>query len=203
MLVRLNAPAGHRRTGIVAVLIAVCLVVILAMAAISLDGGSLLAERQRSQAAADAAAMAAATDLYYKYYTNFGNDPQGTAKASAVSTAAANGFGNDGTTNTVTVNIPPETGDYVGLPGYVEVRVQFNFQRGFSNIFSRGSIPVRGRAVARGSPTAFQAGILCLDPTLKGALNSQGGGHVKVVNAGIIDDSNNGSAAIAGGGGTI
>src|SRR4051794_30851183 len=140
MLVRLNAPAGHRRTGIVAVLIAVCLVVILAMAAISLDGGSLLAERQRSQAAADAAAMAAAADLYYKYYTNFGNDPQGTAKASAVSTAAANGFGNDGTTNTVTVNIPPETGDYVGLPGYVEVRVQFNFQRGFSNIFSRGSI---------------------------------------------------------------
>jgi hypothetical protein len=187
----------------VVVLIAVCLVVILAMAAISLDGGTLLAERQRAQATADAAASAAAADLFYNYWFNQGADLRGTAKASALATAAANGYANDGINTTVTVNIPPKSGDYVDRTGYAEVLVQFNFQRGFSNIFARGSIPVRGRAVARGATAAFEAGIICLDPTLKGALNSQGGGKVTVVNAAVIDDSNHGSAAIAGGGGTL
>jgi hypothetical protein len=83
------------------------------------------------------------------------------------------------------------------------VLVQFNFQRGFSNIFARGKLPVRARAVGRGKPVAADAGILVLDPTLKGALNSQGGGHVSVKDASIIDDSDNDSAAIAGGGGVL
>jgi Putative Flp pilus-assembly TadE/G-like len=203
MILRLNPHVSDRRAGVVAVLIAVCLVVILGMAAISLDGGSLLAERQRAQAAADSAALAAAADLFTNYWSNLGADPRGTAAASAMSTAAADGYPNDGTQTKVTVNIPPKSGDYVGQLSYAEVIVQYNFQRGFSNIFARGTIPVRGRAVARGSPTAFMAGILVLDPTLKGALSSQGGGQVSVVNAAIIDDSNNSSAAIGGGGGTL
>jgi hypothetical protein len=202
-MIMMRSTGRQPRTGIIAVLLAVCIVVIFSMAAISIDGGSLLAERQRAQAAADAAASAAAADLYYRFWTNQGADPLGTARASALSTATANGYGNDGTTTTVTVNIPPQSGDYVGLPGYAEVLVQFNFQRGFSNIFARGSIPVRARAVARGAPVAVDAGILVLDPALKGALNSQGGGTVTVKNASIIDDSNSSSAAIAGGGGSL
>jgi hypothetical protein len=182
---------------------AVCLVVIVAMAAISLDGGSLLAERQRAQAVADAAASAAAADLYWRAWQYGGTDPTGAARDSALATAAADGYANDGSTTTVTVNIPPLSGDYVGLPGYAEVIVQFNFQRAFSSIFAGGSIPVRARAVAKGKPVAVDAGILVLDPTLKGALNSQGGGTVSVQNASIIDDSNNSDAAIAGGGGSL
>lgn len=203
MFIRTNASVRQPRTGVVAVLIAVCLVVILAMAAISIDGGTLLSERQRAQAAADAAASAAAADLFYNYYAYGGNDPTGTAKASAMSTATANGYNNDGLNNTVTIRIPPTTGDYVGMPGYAEAIVQYNFRRGFSTIFGGGTVPVRGRAVAKGATDAFQAGILCLDPTLKGALNSQGGGHVTVQNCSIIVDSANDSAAIAGGGGTL
>jgi hypothetical protein len=189
---------------VVAVLIAVCLVVILGMAAISIDGGTLLAERQRAQAAADAAASAAAADMYYNHLIYGGVDVTGTAKASAFSTAVANGFNNDGDTNVVKVHIPPIAGDYVGKKGYAEVEVQYNFQRGFSNIFSRGSIPVRGRAVARGGTSSFEAGIICLDPTLKGALNSHGNGRVVVTNSAVIDNSNHpDAAAIAGGGGSL
>jgi hypothetical protein len=203
MLLQVRTNGRNDRNGIVAVLIAFCLVVILAMAAISLDGGTILAERQRAQAAADAAASAAAADLFYHYWANLGADPSGTAAASAFSTAAANAYTNDGVNSIVTVNIPPASGRYAGLPSYAEVLVQYNLQRGFSNIFSRAPIPIHARAVSRGTATAFQVGILCLDPTLKGSLNSQGGGTVTIQNASIIVDSNNSSAAIAGGGGSM
>src|SRR5689334_20555266 len=124
------------RRGTVAVLTAVCLTVIIAVLAIALDGGSLLAERRHAQAAADAAAFAAACDLYDNYWINSGTDPNGTARTSALDTANANGYSNDGTTSVVTVNIPPKGGDYVGRTGYAEVIVQYYEGRSFSNIFA-------------------------------------------------------------------
>src|SRR5207253_2097964 len=127
----------------------------------------------------------------------------GSAKTSALATAAANGYTNDTIHSVVTVNIPPKSGPYAGLDSYAEVIVQYNFQRGFSTIFGSAPIPVRARAVARGAPVAAQFGILTLDPTLKGALNTQGNGTITVENAAVIDDSANGAAAIAGGGGTL
>src|SRR5262245_23593181 len=148
MLLRTNINGRQPRAGVVAVLIAVCLVVILAMAAITIDGGTLLTERQHAQAAADSSALAAGADMYMNFLLNGGTDPRGTASASAFATAAANGFPNDGTNTVVTVRIPPTTGDYVGQPGYAETIVQYNFRRGFSTIFSGGAIPVRARAVA-------------------------------------------------------
>src|SRR5262245_2032420 len=127
-MVRTKSKTVAPRTGIVVVLVAVCLVVLLGVVAISLDGGALLNERQHAQAVADAAALAAATDLFYNYWFTQGLDPNGTAKASALATAAANGYANDGVTTTVTVNIPPKSGDYVGKASYAEVLVQFNFK---------------------------------------------------------------------------
>ena len=194
-------PAGRR--GSVAVLIAACLTVILAVLAITLDGGSLLAERRHAQATADAAALAAACDLYANYWTNSGTDPAGTAAQSARTTAAANGYGNDGVTSVVTVNIPPQSGDYVGMAGYVEVIVQYQEPRSFSTIFAGGPIPVKARAVALGSPVAADVGILVLDPTAKGSLNAQGSGTTTVNGVPVVVDSNDSEAAIAGGGGTL
>ena len=46
--------------------------------------------------------MAAAADLWDHYTANDGLDPDGTAAASARTTAAANGYNNDGSTNSVT-----------------------------------------------------------------------------------------------------
>jgi Flp pilus assembly protein TadG len=194
-----------RRLGTVAVLMAVTMVVLISIVAISLDGGTLLAERRRAQSTADAAALAAACELYKNAWSvsvlNF--DPNGTAKQSALDTAKANGYANDGTTSTVTVNIPPQSGPYIGMTGYAEVIVEYHVTRSFSNIFASGPITVRARAVALGAPIAADVGILVLDPTGKGSFNANGSGGATVTGTPIIVDSSDPSAAIAGGGGTV
>src|SRR5258708_37591782 len=94
-----------RGTG--ALLVAVCITAIMSVVAVVLDGGMLLDKRRRVQASADAAALAAAADLYSNYQSNKGLDPDGASKAAALSNAAANGNNNDRVTSIVTVNIPP------------------------------------------------------------------------------------------------
>ncbi|HXG12066.1 MAG TPA: pilus assembly protein TadG-related protein [Gemmataceae bacterium] len=200
-LVRSKQRASRR--GAVAIWVAVCLTVLLGIVAIALDGGSLLSERRHAQAVADAAALAAACDLYDNYWLNSGDDPSGTAKASALTTAASNGYTNDGIKSTVTVHIPPQSGDYVGRRGYVEVNVQYNEGRTFSNIFRSGPIPVRARAVALGAPIAADVGILVLDPSAKGAFNANGSGTTTVNDTPVVVNSNHPEAAIAGGGGYV
>jgi hypothetical protein len=142
------------------------------VAAIALDGGLLLDNHRRVWAAADASALAAADDLFRNYRTNKGLDPSGTATASALSTAAANGYSNDGVNSVVTVNIPPKSGSFVGKAGYAEVIIQFNQKRGFSGIFGSGNLPVTARAVAAGFPGKI--GILILHPHIQGALEIRG-----------------------------
>ena len=137
------------RSAIMAILVAVGLFALLAIVALVLDGGVLLAERRHARAVADAAAFAAACDLYANYSTNNGLDPSGTAAKSAKDTAAANGYSNDGTTSTVTVNIPPASGDYKGQARYAEVLVQYNQSRYFSQVFSSSTVPVTARRCHR------------------------------------------------------
>jgi Flp pilus assembly protein TadG len=173
------------------------LFVLLAVVAIVLDGGTLLQERRHAQATADAAAQAAAIDLYENYATNKGYDTYGTAQQSALTTAAANGYTNDTTHSTVTVNIPPQSGEFVNKAGYAEVIVQFNQSRSFSNIFASGAIPVKARAVARAEYNP-NIGILVLDPTVSGALNLSGSSTVTVPGS-VIVNSNNSTAAKASG----
>jgi len=56
----LARPGAPRRTGTVIVVVAVCLIGILAFVALALDGGMLLDKRRQAQCASDAAALAAA-----------------------------------------------------------------------------------------------------------------------------------------------
>lgn len=195
--------APRLRRGQVAVMVAVSLTAILAVLAIALDGGTLLAERRSAQAAADAAALAAACDLFDNYWTNSGTDPDGTAALSAVNTAKANGYANDGTNSVVTVNIPPKSGDYVGMAGYAEVIVQSYDPRSFSSIFASAPLPVQARAVALGAPVAADVGILVRDPHGKGALSSQGSGVSTVNGTPVVNNSDDPEGSIAGGGGSL
>ena len=157
----LRAPislAGSTRRGMVTAQVALSLSALMAMLAVVADGGLLLVERRHAQATADAAALAAACDLYANWNTNNNNgtDPSGTALASALGVASANGYTNDGTTSTVTINISPAK--YSGGPnagtalpaGYAEATVTSYQQRLFSGIFGSGAIPISARAVARG-----------------------------------------------------
>jgi hypothetical protein len=177
------------------VLVALCLIGIMGMVAIALDGGYLFDSRRYAQATADAAALAAAVDLYQNQPRNSGVDATRTAYQSALTTAKAMGYNNDGTTSTVTVNIPPRSGKFAGLPAYAEVIVQFNQNRAFSNIFGSGPIPVTARAVAQGRWAPNANGVIVLHPTAPSALNANGNGDVRVQNSSIIVNSNSSSAA--------
>src|SRR2546423_3459624 len=103
---RCKAPQRRRRGAIVPWLL-LGAGVIIGVVALGTDGGRMLQERRRAQAAADAAALAAGADLYQNHWTYFGKDPGGTAHAAALKLAAPNGYANAGLNSLVNVNIPP------------------------------------------------------------------------------------------------
>jgi hypothetical protein len=181
-------------------LTALLLVAVMGFAALALDASLLHNDRRSAQAAADAAALAAAGNLFANYRTNVGTDPAGAAANQAQAAAAANGFNNDGTTNTVVVNIPPQSGDHVGLAGYVEVIITQNQQRAFSAVWGSSAIAVKARAVARGKWVPSNNGIIVLDPTSSGALSDNGGAGAATTGKVIVNSSSPSGAIVTGGG---
>jgi Flp pilus assembly protein TadG len=210
MLSRLNrkSPRLRRsRRGAIVVLVAACLCILLVCAAISLDGGGLLEQRRKAQATADAAALAAAEDLFRNFATNKGVDVGGTAATRAVSIASANGFDNNGTSSVVTVRTYPQL--YLGGPnkntvvpkGYVEVTVQRNQSRYFSSVIGAGTIPVSARAAAKGAWAPAFIGIHVLDLHDPSALRGTGGGYGNVTGgAAVIVNSDSVTAGVTTGG---
>jgi hypothetical protein len=198
----LHRPDRRRRAVIVA-FVALSLIGLVGVAAIAIDGGLLYLELRKTRAGADAAAMAAACDLYKNYPANNGIDVGGTAKQAALGVAASNGFTNDGTSSTVVVNIPPLSGPYQGDAGYAEVIITYNVQRGFSRVFGSAPLPVVARAVSRGAWVSPNAGVIILDYTSKSALNTQGNGAFTEVGGPVIVNSNNASAEVSSGNGTF
>jgi Flp pilus assembly protein TadG len=213
MILRRSSATSTRRRGLVAVLVVLCLAVLVGVAAIALDGGMALTERRRAQDVADAAALAAAADLFANFQTNHGHDVNGTAAASALSIAAANGYSNDGTHSIVTVRVSPAqpvqpdptiTDGSGGLkPGYAEVTVQYNEPRFFSAIWGQGALPIQARACARGTWSVVVDGILLLDPSNSGSLTAKGNGSLTVNGAPVVVNSNDTNGAVATGGATV
>jgi hypothetical protein len=207
---RLITTTNGRRRGIVAVLVAVLLTTLLGVAAIAVDGGLMQDNRRCVQAATDAAAMAAAQQLYANYpaivasnYTTA--DPGNNAATAAQASATANGYKSDGVNASVVVNIPPKSGPFSGRIGYAEVLITYYQPRHFSAIWGSTTLPVSARAVARGSWAGSGDGIICLDPTAQNSLNAAGNGSLTVTGgANVIVDSNDpASAARATGGGAV
>src|SRR5947199_391961 len=105
----------HARRGAVVLYVAVSLVALASIAALTIDGGLMHDNHRHISASADAAALSAAADLFKRWKTNFGEDKTGTAAAAARAVALANGFPDDGGVNgSVVVNIPPQSGMFVG-----------------------------------------------------------------------------------------
>jgi hypothetical protein len=205
----------QRRRGTVVVAVGVCLVGMLGVIALSLDGGLLLDKRRQAQAAADAAALAGGSELFRTIFTNGGldNGPLPTKTGPAAGTirqfckdiAKANGFEDGENGVTVEVYIPPISGQFVGRSGHVEVKITCHQRRFFSRIFGPSDeIPIGARAVARGKRTSINNGIIVLNPTQKGSFSTAGGANVDVGgSASVIVDSNHPEAMIANGGGTV
>src|SRR5437763_17026538 len=140
------------RPGNVCVLMAFCITILVGVAAVAIDGGAIMDDVQKAQAAADASALAAAEQIYRLWQTGNGLDVGSNAKNAALALAATNGYANDGTDSQITPNavmngqngqgggtgsattplqgicIPPVSGDHVGQKGNVEVVSQDNQQ---------------------------------------------------------------------------
>lgn len=215
------------RRGSVLALVAVLLIVLVAFLAIALDGGGLLEEYRHAQAVADAAALAAATDLFVHYPANGGMDTTGTGLASAQASITTNGYDPNLAKITFAPGRPQTSGLPVGTstnvagdpgkigmvdtngklnPGYVEVVVGYPRVQGFSTIFSywsgstNSTVTVSARAVARAFWVPFKDGIIALNPTAKASLVANGTNADTVVQgANILVNSNNYNAAVTTG----
>ena len=134
---------GEER-GQMLVLIALLTTAILGVVGLAVDTGFLFAERRQLQNAADHAALAAAYEL------NAGGDTAD-AVAIALAYAAENGYDNDGTTNTVTVSIPPVSGEHIGDDEYAEVAIQRSANTFFIQAILQNLNEIGARGVAGGA----------------------------------------------------
>ncbi len=181
MLYCSRGPKGGRR-GIVAVLVALSLVVLVGFVAIVIDGGLAQDRRRHAQAAADAAALAAAAELFLQDPTSFGLDTKQDAYRSARAIAAANGYLDDASgltapnTSRVTVRVPPVSGPFAGQRNHAEVIIEYYQPRYFSTVFGSGELKITARAVSRGAWAPVDDGILVLDLDDREALKINGGG---------------------------
>lgn len=128
------------------VLIILAIVAIFGFAALAVDGGRLYSERRRAQNAADASALAAGRSAMDK-------KPSAQILNAALDIAAANGFNNDGVTNTVTYNHPPVGGPYDGNPEYYQVIIDQKVNPIFIQFVLQGSEAVNAGAVVHAALT--------------------------------------------------
>jgi hypothetical protein len=179
---------SSRRQGAVLPWLVVCLGVILSVVAIGLDGGRMMQERRRCQDAADAAAIAAGTDMYLTYATSLQTNASHSSSINAALAAAAQfGYANDQTNSIVTVNIPPTSGTFAGKANYVETIVQSNLKGSFGVSLTGQNLIVRARSVAKGRPMAI--GLFALSPNASGALSISGNAAVTVNDADVTVNS--------------
>ncbi len=178
---------ASRRRGAVIPLVAVMMVVLLGLAALSVDGGNLYLERRNTQVAADASADAAAIELLANFATDGGVDRNGKARGAALSLAATHGY----KSTSVIVNIPPNSGSFVGKNGYVEVLIKTNPPRFFSRVFSEKEQVVNSRSVAGGTLISTKASVMVMDPKSKNSLRLKGKSSSLEVGGDVIVNSKN------------
>ena len=131
----------RRERGQVLLLVALLATVLVGILALVVDGGFLYVQRRQAQNGADEAALSAVYELTY-------GGSAADATQAALQNAAANGFDNDGASNTVTVNSPPLSGEHVGDPNFVEVIVTENPTTFFIHVLVPGGGSVSARGVA-------------------------------------------------------
>lgn len=172
------------RRGLVLIVLAVSSLALIGFAGLAIDVGFNQMLRTRLQAAADAAARAGA--LESAKGANFT-----TIQAAARQAAAFNGYTHDSGGVTVTVNVPPSTGDYASDNAAVEAIVS---RPGSVILFTLFQVPaffIRTRAAAR--PGADPICIFGMDPNDKDTILASGSSAIDV-SCGIYSNSNHADA---------
>jgi hypothetical protein len=184
-----------RERGQVVVIFGLALFVIVLIAALAFDGGLMLLERRDQQNAADAAALAGARYLDYSI-------PDADPQARAIATE--NGFTNGVNNQIVQVHIPPTTGQFRALPGFVEVVIGNRRPSVFAGIMGVAGWNVSARAVAanqHGLDLPFS--MLTLDPTSCKALQVSGTGIITSNGSIQVNSDCSTNALDVGGSGSI
>jgi hypothetical protein len=117
------------------IIFALALFVLTGFVALSVDGGFLMAERRQTQNAADAGALAAAAAL------RDGRSADDAGKAYGSENA-------DVTDDNIAVHVPPVSGAYAGLDGYVQVEITKEVEKFFVGAVYSGDWEVTASAVA-------------------------------------------------------
>lgn len=115
--------------------------VLFALCALALDVSFWRDDQRREQLAADSAAIAGVIERSYS--TQLAN-----ITSAAKTDSSLNGFTDNGSTVTVTVNNPPSTGNYTSNGGAVEVIVRKKYNSLFSHAYGSSYQWVTVRAVA-------------------------------------------------------
>ena len=127
------------RKGIALLATGAMIVVLVGFLGLAMDAGYLAGVKSRMQTAADTAAMAGA----------MGTSRGEAAPDAARSVARLNGFMHSRNTVQVSVNTPPQYGDFRGDSEAVEVMISQNVPTSFFRIFHMPTAEVKARAVAR------------------------------------------------------
>src|SRR5262245_55306907 len=107
----------EKRPGHIVVFMALMITVLVGVSAIAIDGGVIMDDVQKLQAAADASALAGAEELFRKWQTDNGLELSGSAKDAAVALASTNGYSNDGINSIITPNdwVTGQSGQGMGI----------------------------------------------------------------------------------------
>lgn len=131
----------NRESGVSAVLVAASLLLLMGSTAFAIDGGGLYSERRRAQNAADHAALAAA-------FTECTGGAVADAQQAGLEAAAANGFDNNGVSNTVIIQ-PLASFRY-------RATIATSSEATFARVLGMATLATGGTAVASCNPGAFQ-----------------------------------------------
>ena len=151
-------------------LTAACMGVLLAFMALALDVGTLFRAKRRMQIAADSAAMAATTELFYNGSAN--------VNAKAYAAAKANGVDNTVSGNVVSVTQPPVSVGGMSCTTCVKVQIATPNPTVFMGIFTHSSTVNVGAMAVGGAPAASNTCVYVMNPTADDALDIHGAGSI-------------------------
>lgn len=127
------------------VIIVFAIIGLVGISALAIDGTSAYMDNRRAETAASAAALTGALTRI----------EGGNWRASALAVASANGYDNNGESNTVELNTPPLSGPYAGNSEYIEVIITSRMRTYFANALGIPYITSVVSAVSQSKPAVM------------------------------------------------
>lgn len=188
------------------VLFAIVLVGLLGFIGFAVDGGMALTEKSQSQAVSDSTSLSAAQTLISNGYSF------NVARTAALQHAANEGFNNDGTDNTVSINFTGPVTEGNATVYYIDTQINSKVSTVFAQLFVSQSLrqttqsQVRVQVLTGEGPLFDGYGIVALDGGVNYPITNTGGADIYTGGGGIYNPNNfknTGGTEIHTEGGTI